>query len=280
MHVSRNSTVNNTATDIIAFYRKEQENRGPKILLYPCLYLPQPILMPTHALCLFFCFPGVTTHCGCIFHSPVAGFSLLLFEERRPTFGRTPLDEWSIRRRDLYLTTHNTHNRQTSMPPVGFEPTISAGERPKTYALDRTATGTGNACIIVMPNFIKRVFTWISVSSFATLHAIFTVNLDSNTFHRNKSITHSHSKSAIFPAQLSPLPRKMTHITTDKSFWLTTDWKEMVYDASRFSQSDTTFVWFSLVAATKVCCAGPNQSCRNSLVLSCLVLSEFVWLQP
>ena len=29
------------------------------------------------------------------------------------------------------------------MPPVGFEPTISAGERPKTYALDRVATGTG-----------------------------------------------------------------------------------------------------------------------------------------
>ena len=30
------------------------------------------------------------------------------------------------------------------MPPVGFEPTISAGERPKTYALDRAATGTDN----------------------------------------------------------------------------------------------------------------------------------------
>ena len=29
------------------------------------------------------------------------------------------------------------------MPWVGFEPTISAGERPKTYALDRAATGTG-----------------------------------------------------------------------------------------------------------------------------------------
>jgi len=27
---------------------------------------------------------------------------------------------------------------------VGFEPTISAGERPKTYALDRAATGTGS----------------------------------------------------------------------------------------------------------------------------------------
>ena len=29
------------------------------------------------------------------------------------------------------------------MPPQGFEPTISAGERPQTYALDRAATGTG-----------------------------------------------------------------------------------------------------------------------------------------
>ena len=29
------------------------------------------------------------------------------------------------------------------MLPVGFEPTISAGERPQIYALDRAATGTG-----------------------------------------------------------------------------------------------------------------------------------------
>jgi len=29
------------------------------------------------------------------------------------------------------------------MPPVEFQPTISAGERPQTYALDRAATGTG-----------------------------------------------------------------------------------------------------------------------------------------
>jgi hypothetical protein len=28
------------------------------------------------------------------------------------------------------------------MPSVGFELTISAGERPKNYALDRAATGT------------------------------------------------------------------------------------------------------------------------------------------
>jgi hypothetical protein len=48
--------------------------------------------------------------------------------QRRSIVGRTTLDERSARRRDLYLTTHDTHNRQISMPPVGFEPTISAGD--------------------------------------------------------------------------------------------------------------------------------------------------------
>jgi len=35
----------------------------------------------------------------------------------------------------------NTHDRHPC-PSVGFEPTFSAGERPQTYALDRTATVT------------------------------------------------------------------------------------------------------------------------------------------
>ena len=35
------------------------------------------------------------------------------------------------------------------MPPVGFEPTISAGEWPQTYALDRAATGTPTTVIDV-----------------------------------------------------------------------------------------------------------------------------------
>ena len=78
-------------------------------------------------------------------------FSLTRFldhTQRHITVGRTPLDEWSARRRDLYLTTHNTHNRQRSMPQVGFKPTISEGERPQTYALDRKATGTGRLIYI------------------------------------------------------------------------------------------------------------------------------------
>jgi hypothetical protein len=85
----------------------------------------------------------------CLFlarQSPAAQGLLILRSldhTRHITLGRTPLDEWLARRRDLHLTTHNTHHRHTSMPPVGFETTISAGERPQTYALDRAASGTG-----------------------------------------------------------------------------------------------------------------------------------------
>jgi hypothetical protein len=60
---------------------------------------------------------------------------------RHTTLGSTPLDEWSARCRDLYITTHNTHKRQTSMSPVGFEPAIPASARPQTHALDHAATG-------------------------------------------------------------------------------------------------------------------------------------------
>ena len=35
------------------------------------------------------------------------------------------------------------HSQKTSMSPEGFGPTVSEGERPQTYALDRAATGTG-----------------------------------------------------------------------------------------------------------------------------------------
>ena len=35
-----------------------------------------------------------------------------------------------------------------SMPPVGFKPTVSAGERPQTYALQRAVTGTVCLCFL------------------------------------------------------------------------------------------------------------------------------------
>ena len=57
------------------------------------------------------------------------------------TLGRAALDEWSVRNRDLYLTTHNTH--ETFMNPGGFEHTIPANEQPQTHDLDRAATRIG-----------------------------------------------------------------------------------------------------------------------------------------
>jgi hypothetical protein len=79
--------------------------------------------LPTHCRCRGYCYPWShsTTHTN--------------------TLGRTPLDEGSTRRRNLYLPTHNTHKRQTSMPPVGFEPAILGIER--TQTLGRAATGIG-----------------------------------------------------------------------------------------------------------------------------------------
>ena len=84
--------------------------------------------------------------CGA--QQPPVGQGLLIHESSRShklrtTFGRTPLDEGSARRRDLCLTKHSTHKRQTSMPSVGFKPTIPASERPQTYASERAATGIG-----------------------------------------------------------------------------------------------------------------------------------------
>ena len=46
---------------------------------------------------------------------------LLDHTQRRTTVGRTPLDEWAARRRDLYLTTHTTFTTDKHpCPPVGF----------------------------------------------------------------------------------------------------------------------------------------------------------------
>ena len=79
-----------------------------------------------------FFYHGPTTPSGPRFPH-CRGFMIAL---RHTTFGRTPLGEWLARRRDLYLTTHNTH---TSMPLAGFESTIPASERPQADALDRDA---------------------------------------------------------------------------------------------------------------------------------------------
>jgi hypothetical protein len=60
--------------------------------------------------------------------------------QRRTTVGRTSLDEWSARRTD-----YTQHSQQTNIhASCGIRTKISASDRPKTYALDSVATGTGD----------------------------------------------------------------------------------------------------------------------------------------
>jgi len=59
------------------------------------------------------------------------------------------VDERSARHRDLYLTTHNTHKRQTSTPPAGFDPIFLARERPLTQTLDSAAIGIGLTSLVI-----------------------------------------------------------------------------------------------------------------------------------
>jgi hypothetical protein len=63
--------------------------------------------------------------------------------QRRTTVGRTPVDEWSARRRDLYLTTHNTQNKHPC-PRWDSSPRSQQASGPQTYVLDRASTGTSN----------------------------------------------------------------------------------------------------------------------------------------
>jgi hypothetical protein len=77
--------------------------------------------------------------------------SLLDHTQRRTTVGRTPLDEWSARCRDLYITTYNTHNRQTSM--------LSAGERPQLTPDTARPLGPAFICLDLLI-----IVGWVSQS--------------------------------------------------------------------------------------------------------------------
>ena len=72
--------------------------------------------------------------------SPLVGQGLLIIRASR-SHSDTPESQ-----RPLPNNTQHTtlNNKQTSMHPVGFEPTIQESERPQTHALDRAASGIGN----------------------------------------------------------------------------------------------------------------------------------------
>ena len=133
------------------------------------------------------------------------------------TICRAPLDEWSARCRDLYLATHNTQKRQTSMPPAGFEPAIPASERPQTLALDRLAT----FFFIILLFSLCTLFVLVSLSG---LFWLCLLSLLYNTLNTNihvpggirtrnpnwRTATDLHPKPRVHWDRLSGICRKLT----------------------------------------------------------------------
>ena len=83
---------------------------------------------------------------------PLVGQGLLMVETSR-SHSDTPHSVLLRTSDQPDLTTHNTHKRQTFLPPAGFEPTIPASERPQTPALDGAATGLA-VCQYSDDNFV------------------------------------------------------------------------------------------------------------------------------
>jgi hypothetical protein len=52
---------------------------------------------------------------------------------RNHILGKSPLDEWSARRRNVYLTNTQHSQEKNIIPPEGFEPTVPANEFNKLY---------------------------------------------------------------------------------------------------------------------------------------------------
>jgi hypothetical protein len=79
---------------------------------------------------------------------PKSGIGRLLLEvsrshsDTRQSVGLLWTSDQSVAETSTWQHT-NTHKRQTSMPPVGFEPTIPASARPNAHALHCAATGIG-----------------------------------------------------------------------------------------------------------------------------------------
>ena len=92
------------------------------------------------------------------------------------------------------------------MPPVGFEPTVSSGERPKTYALERVAAGTGPT---VITNLKKKSIYWISfhlaLNFFMRKRLFFcNKNIHSAPTHKNPAAQSGRTTRLPLATSLSP----------------------------------------------------------------------------
>jgi hypothetical protein len=98
------------------------------------------------------------------------GFAMTL---RQATLGRTPLYEWSTRRKVLHLTTQQ-QSQETHMSPAGFEPSIPASQRLRNHAFERAAAGIGDFYLISETNIavLRNTDRSSAVGTGTTLRAV------------------------------------------------------------------------------------------------------------
>jgi hypothetical protein len=90
----------------------------------------------------------ITLH---VFIVGVECYCCLWSHSRTHTHGKTHLHEGSARRSDLYLTTHVTHKRETSMPLTVFESAIPESQKSQTPSLNRVTTRIDS----IQPDFLN-----------------------------------------------------------------------------------------------------------------------------
>ena len=90
--------------------------------------------LPPPSIFFLWCFDPIPGH-----YLQLRGFAITPIWQT--TLSMNPLDKWSARRRDLYLTTHNTH--MTSMSPLGIDPTIPATQHPEYRAFTGISSTAG-----------------------------------------------------------------------------------------------------------------------------------------
>jgi hypothetical protein len=126
---------------------------------------------------------------------PHEGYGLLIHEFfflentwRRATIGRTPLDEWSVRRRDLYLTTHNTHNRNPCpRRDSSSQSQQASGRRPTSYTIRPLGPASLELWYIIY-TFICSVRAWYF--SFYFIHNAYSGLCKIHTIYHYRYIWH------------------------------------------------------------------------------------------
>ena len=115
----------------------------------------------------------------------------LYHTQRRATAGRTPLDKRSARRRDLYLKTHNTHNRRTSFPRRDSKPQYEQARDRRTTLQTARPLRTARTNTIFFNSYFRLLllcpYALISVQSYWAC-----TDPDAFSFLINKSVQLCH----------------------------------------------------------------------------------------